>query len=245
MLSGARGSGTTMNYSILDASNDFCGLSNSIGRFKEVLCNKVGIDFKSQDFRLVFLDSIQQILLSLTSYVRAFVSLQGKVSSPDEFLRILNVGICTVEEFEASRLIYKFPIEALVTMAHFHVDSFLGDLCTKAGTPKTGFYRRMKCVLDGTSLEDKQKRTFQNTLQCLAFFRNSFHNAGYHRINSANWRNRVEPAKGTIDREFTKDGFTIKFSHRELAEYNWRSAFLLIQDSVDNMQKIIWAMYGK
>ena len=51
-------------YSILDASNDFVSLSNSIGKFKEDLCKELILDFKSQDFRLTFLDMIQQYLLS-------------------------------------------------------------------------------------------------------------------------------------------------------------------------------------
>ena len=55
-------------YSILDASNDFVSLSNSIGKFKEDLCKELILDFKSQDFRLTFLDMIHMIQQYLLSY---------------------------------------------------------------------------------------------------------------------------------------------------------------------------------
>ncbi len=233
-----------MEYSILNASNDFVSLSHNIGRFKEKLCKKLNLEFISQDFRLVFLDMIQQYLLSLTSYIRAFVELQQRISSPDEFLKILNIGIFTVEEYEDSRIIYKFPIESLVTMIHFQIDSFFGDICSQAGTPHTGFYKRMKCVLDSTGIEDTKKIEFQNTLQCLAFFRNSFHNAGHHTINKVRWKDGAEPAKGVLDRAFSKAGCEMKFKHNEVVAYNWKSAFLLIQDSVEVMQLLIMAIYA-
>lgn len=232
-----------MNYSILDASNDFVELSNKIGRFEEKLCTKLGLDPESQDPRLVFLDSIQQNLLSLTSYIRAFMALQEKVSSAEEFLGILNVGVSTVEEFEKSKLIYKFPIESLMTMTHFKIDAFLGDICSKAGMERKGFYNRMKCVLDTTDFEDTVKTDVQNTLQCLAFFRNSFHNAGFHRINEAKWTNKTEPAKGTLDRKFEKSGGSLEFKHKELIEYNWKNTVTLLEHSILAVQSILESLY--
>ena len=234
-----------MNYSILDASNDFADLSNKIGRFKEKLCTELKIDLRSQDFRLVFLDSIQQFLLSLTSYIRAFMGLQEKVSSPEEFLRILNIGINTVEQFERSGIIYKFPIQSLVTMIHFQIDSFLGEICAQSETPHTGFYKRMKCVLDATNIEREQKEHYKNTLQCLAFFRNSFHNAGYHKINKMTWPSGREPSTGAVDREFSIGEFKIEFKHNELIVYNWKNIHLLIENAVSAMQSIIMAIYEK
>ena len=232
-----------MKYSILNASNDFASLSNSIGRFKEKLCKELSLEFTSQDFRLVFLDTIQQYLLSLTSYIRPFTELQQRVS-PKEFLKILNIGISTVRKYEASGIIYKFPIESLVTMIHFQIDSFFGDICSQAGTPHTGFYKRMKCVLDTTSIEGTKKDAFRNTLQCLAFFRNSFHNAGHHTIHTAQWKDGAEPVKGVLDREFSKAEWKMEFKHNEVVAYNWKNAFLLIQDSVEVTQLLIMAIYA-
>jgi len=231
-----------MEYTILSASDDYALLSNSIGRYKERLCNILSIDFKSQDFRLVALDSIQQNLLSLTSYIRAFVKLQQLVS-PDEFLKILNVGILTVEDYEKSRLAYKFPIESLVTMVHFQIDSLFGQICKQKETPRTGFYNRMKEVMEGTDIERDDKNNFQNTLQCLAFFRNSFHNNGYHSMHRAKWEDGNEPAKGEVDRVFSQDGCKLEFKHNELITYNWRSAFLLIRGSVEVVQSLLVELY--
>ena len=224
-----------MNYSILDASDDFADLSNSLGLFKIELCHEKNLDFRSQDFRLVFLDTIQQYLLSLTSYIRAFMGLQQFVS-PDEFLKILNVGINTVEEFEKSRIIYKFPIESLVTMIHFQIDSFFGEVCRLKENPQTGFYKRMKMVLDEISIDNERKEQYKNTFQCLAFFRNSFHNKGFHSIFKGTWSEGVEPRRGEIDRKFVAEESTIVFKHNELITYTWRSAFLLIQESVESIK---------
>lgn len=230
-----------MDYAILDASNDFADLSNSLGRFKEELCKKLNLDFRSQDFRLVFLDTIQQYLLSLTSYIRAFVELQ-KFVSPDEFLKIVNVGINTIEKYEKSRIIYKFPIESLVTMIHFQIDSFLGEICRLKGSPQTGFYKRMKMVLDEIEIDTGRKEEYQNTLQCLAFFRNSFHNRGFHSIYKGNWKEGIEPQKGEIDRKFEAEESTIVFKHNELITYNWRSVYLLIKESVEIIRFLIEAL---
>jgi len=230
-----------MNYTILDASNDFADLSNSLGRFKKELCKEKNLNFRSQDFRLVFLDTIQQYLLSLTSYIRAFVGLHQLVS-PDEFLKILNVGINTIEEYEESRIIYKFPIESLVTMIHFQIDSFLGEICRLKGNPQTGFYMRMKIVLDEIEIDTGRKEEYQNTLQCLAFFRNSFHNKGFHSIYKGNWKEGIEPQKGEIDRKFAAKESTIVFKHNELITYNWRSVFLLIKESIESLRFLIKAL---
>ncbi|MBW2339766.1 MAG: hypothetical protein JRF50_05350 [Deltaproteobacteria bacterium] len=232
-----------MEYTILKASDDFATLSNSVGRYKEKLCKKLRLVFRSQDFRLVFLDTIQQYLLSLTSYIRAFVGLQQKVS-PDEFLKILNIGILTVQEYEESGIIYKFPIESLVTMVHFQIDSFFGEICRQKESPRTGFYNRMKEVLDGTDIGSKEKDDYQNTLQCLAFFRNSFHNRGLHSIQKVKWNDGAEPPAGDVDRVFSKQECKIEFRHNEVITYNWRSTFLLIEESIEVVKSLITAIVG-
>ena len=96
-----------------------------------------------------------------------------------ELLRVLNLGV-TEEQFKG--LVCKFPIEFLVTMIHFQIDSYFGQICKLAGDPKNGFYKRMIKVLQ----EVNNKEVFQNTLQCFANFRNSFHNGGKHSINKNN-----------------------------------------------------------
>ena len=227
-----------MEYTILNASDDFVKLSDTIGRFKEELCKELCIDFESDDFRLVTLDTIQQYLLSLTSYIRAFWDLQTRVGS-DEFLTILDVGL-TKKQMEA--IVYNFPIRSLVTMVHFQIDSFFGQICDLNNNPKTGFYHRMKYVLDTTNEKDKNK-DYQNTLQCLAFFRNSFHNRGFHSINKVKWKAGIEPKVGEIDRIFESEGLTIEFKHKELIIYNWKSAYLLVKESVGTLYSAIKKLY--
>lgn len=229
-----------MNYTILDASNEFAELSNNIGIFKIELCKELSIDFESDDFRLLTLDTIQQYLLSLTSYIRAFVDLQIKVNNPDEFLKILNVGL-TKEQME--KIVYGFPIISLITMVHFQIDSFFGEICELKGKSQTGFYNRMMEVLDGIKIEDEEKKNYQNTLQCLAFFRNSFHNKGSHSIHRKKWKNGEEPKKGEIDRVFESKGLKIEFKHKELIVYNWKSAYLLVKESVETLYLLIKKLY--
>ena len=229
-----------MNYSIVDASNDFACLSNSIGRFKENLCEQLGIDPTSQDFRLVCLDSIQQLLLSATAYIRAFAALQGRVFSPQEFIQILNIGPYTPESLERSRLIYKYPIESLLTMSHFRIDSLLGQICCEDGRIVTGFYRRVEAVLAMTNLTNEAKEDAKNTLICLSLFRNSFHNSGRHKKNLKNSR---EMEDGSCDRIFDVEGYRLEFRHNELITYDWKIAFVLLERSVVATEQIIESLY--
>ena len=147
-----------MNYSILDATNDFSDLSNDIGRFKKQLCVDLNLPYSEEgvklitptnDIRFITLDSIQQLLLSLNAYIRGFMGLQEKIGNPEEFLKYLNLGV-TMEQMENS-LVYKFPIESLVTMIHFQIDSYFGQVCVISGDPKAGFYNRMAKVLSSLS----------------------------------------------------------------------------------------------
>jgi len=231
-----------MKYSILDATNDFSDLSNDIGRFKIELCINKNIPYSedgvklitpTDDIRFITLDSIQQILLSLSAYIRGFMGLQEKMNNPEEFLKYLNLSI-TMEQMEKS-LVYKFPIESLVTMLHFQIDSYFGQLCVLSGNPKTGFYNRMVKVLDN----NPDKLNAQNTLQCLANFRNSFHYKGIHTIHRNKWTGGIEPMSGELDREFVSGDFKIAFKHKEVICYNWKSAFLLIKESVEVLKQVI------
>ncbi len=231
-----------MKYSILDATNDFTDLSNDIGRFKKQLCVDLSLPYSedgvklitpTDDIRFITLDSIQQLLLSLSAYIRGFMGLQERMGNPEEFLRYLNLGV-TMEQMEKS-LVYKFPIESLVTMIHFQIDSYFGQLCVLSGDPKTGFYNRMVKVLDSNS----NKLNYQNTLQCLANFRNSFHYKGIHTIHRNKWISGIEPMSGELDREFNSGDFKIEFKHNEVISYNWKSAFLLIKESVEVLKQVI------
>ncbi|SFT42231.1 hypothetical protein SAMN05216474_0475 [Lishizhenia tianjinensis] len=233
-----------MPYSILDATNDFTDLSNEIGMFKKKLCEDQDIPYSEEgvklitptnDIRFITLDSIQQILLSLSGYIRGFMDLQRRINNTEEFLKVLNLGV-TVDQMEKG-LVYKFPIESLVTMVHFQIDSYFGEVCSSLNEPKTGFYNRMVKVLE----EQSEKEQYQNSLQCLASIRNSFHSRGFHTIHKSNWNNGGEPLLGILDREFEKDGYKIEFKHKEVIRYNWKSMFLLIKESVCILKKVISA----
>lgn len=215
-----------MKYSILDASNDFVGLSNSIGKFKKELCSKKAIDFGSQDTRIVILDTLQQYLLSLTAYIRAFCELQKRCVTTEDFLRILNLGI-TRDQLD--KIIYKFPIESLVTMIHFQIDSYLGEISNQAK-----FYARVKDLFNPTVASEE---CYKNNLLCLSFFRNSFHGKGIHR----KYPRKVQPpiTKGEIDRIFECGGCKIEFKHDDPIEYNWKSVYLLIQESIEALKFLL------
>lgn len=236
-----------IQYSILDATNDFADLSNNIGKFKIKLCKDFNIPYSIEDVkiitplddsRFITLDSIQQNLLSLMGYIRGFMELQRRINYTSEFLRVLNLGV-TEEQME--RIIYKFPIESLVTMTHFQIDSYFGQLCELENDPKIGFYNRMIKVLENIP----EKENFQNNLQCLANIRNSFHNIGIHLINKNKWEKNIEPQKGTLDRIFESGEFKIEFKHMEVINYNWKSLFLLINKSVEILMEIIYVKSKK
>ncbi len=230
-----------MQYSILDATDDFANLSNEIGMFKKKLCVDLNIPYSEEgvklitpidDIRFITLDSIQQLLLSLSGYIRGFMELQNRINNTKEFLAVLNLGV-TAEQME-NGLVYKLPIESLVTMVHFQIDSYFGEICSSLNEPKTGFYNRMVKVLENNSEKEKH----QNTLQCLANIRNSFHSRGLHTIHKIKWNNGNEPQTGELDRVFENEEQLIEFKHKEVISYNWKSVFLLIKESV-NVLKIV------
>ena len=88
-----------------------------------------------------------------------------------------------------------------------------------------------------------RKKNYQNTLQCVAFFRNSFHSNGYHSIHRKKWKNGIEPTEGEIDRVFELEGLKIEFKHKELIVHNWKSAYLLIEESVKILCLLIRKLY--
>ena len=70
----------------------------------------------------------------------------------------------------------------------------------------------------------------------------SFHNNGFHSIHKKNWKEGIKPQKGEIDRKFSAKESTIVFKHNELITYNWRSAFLLIKESVESLKFLTKAL---
>lgn len=75
-------------------------------------------------------------------------------------------------------LLYKFPIVSLITMIHFQIDTYFGQIC---GSEKK-FHRKITEIVSN-NIES------QNILLCLAYFRNSFHNGGSHLIQRVRWVN--------------------------------------------------------
>ena len=66
----------------------------------------------------------------------------------------------------------------------------------------------MTKVLGHIKIDIKEEDKIKNTLQCLASFRNSFHNSGVHIISNLNktkWISGIEPQKGTDDRTFESE----------------------------------------
>ena len=237
-----------MDYTILDASNDFLQLSNAITKLEWELCGKVNIDSGSDDFRIITLDGIQQYLLSLTAYIRAFCALQIQLNNnTDAFLKILDIGIHNVQEFEDKRIIYKFPIEWLVTMVHFQIDSFFWEALKSNWEKVEGFYKRMTKVLGHIKIDIKEEDKIKNTLQCLASFRNSFHNSGVHIISNMDkvkWMNGLEPQRGTYDKAFESEWLNIIFKHKEEVYYEGRKIlYLLIKESIDITYLIMKKLY--
>lgn len=67
-------------------------------------------------------------------------------------------------------------------MIHFQIDSFLGEVCRLKRSPQTGFYKRMKKVLDEIDINDGIKEGHQKTstlsltyLQRIEDFPGQFH----------------------------------------------------------------------
>ncbi len=217
-----------IQYSMLNASNDFSDLANDIRNYI-IKHNAEGEEISKSN-----LNKIRLYLLSLTAYIRTFWKLQEKVS-PEEFINILDIGFTAkaLEHIKLQDIVYGFPIKSLVVMIHFQIDSYFWKLCKIQNFHEKGFYKKMEHILKKI---DKDK-DMQNTLQCLAFFRNSFHSNELHLKYYK--KTEQEPNKGEIDRVFECEQLKMEFKHKTIIIYNWKSVYFLIKESVKILMKII------
>lgn len=140
-------------------------------------------DYKSQDARLVALDSIQVLLSSTGIWINAFNSLANFCTQNDQlneklFLHSLGSGL-TIDQTELVMLdqirlgqitLILFKIEKLFWNVLNHLNML------PKGNP--GFYKLTTKILDVSNILDE---AFKNAPIALSHIRNSLHNNGIHR----------------------------------------------------------------
>jgi hypothetical protein len=230
-----------MEYSICDANKDFGILANEIRTFI-IKNNNSGDHLDESELDLITLNNIRAYLLSLMAYINTFCKLQEKVSE-DEFIKILDTGF-NKKELEGGSMtdiIYGYPIKSLVVMVHFQIDSYFGEICKQKNMPQQCFYNKMTEILKNID----NNETSKNVLQCLSYFRNSFHNNGIHSIHNKRWEeiktqeDQHSPSNGRLDRTFKSEKLEIEFKHNGSISYNWKIVYLLIKESVNILKTII------
>jgi hypothetical protein len=137
---------------------------------------------------------------------------------------ILAIGITSAKEFEEKRILYKFPIEWLIVMIHFQIDSCLWEICKSNQLKEGWFYTKITQILKIINITEEEKEYRKNILLCLSWLRNSFHSWWIYRIDEKKWKNKQEPNKKTIERIFNGTTWgNIIFQHNMVISYNWKS----------------------
>jgi len=149
------------------------------------------IDYKSQDARMVALDSIQMEISQVGMWIIAFNSLANKcMKSPVEidetdFLKSVgsNLSIKDTEIYMMKTLRL-----CLITLVHFKIDNLFQNILKKldAKLGKIGYWNLCGVILKEASLSENGKE--KEILTVLAYIRNSLHNNGIHRNNSLKLR---------------------------------------------------------
>jgi len=215
-------------YSVLDATNDFAQLSNTIYQIKVELRDSKGVSLLSDDYRMVAFDSMQKDLLSAVAHTRAVAALPNHSME-----RTVNIGIDFGDRRQISAIFEKAPLESLVTMLHFRIDSLVKKLCDNFVKPPRGFYSRVIFLLDEVGPPRKTRKTHEDALVCLSYFRNTFHDGGQHK----KFGKGVRIAE--LDRKFSRNGHSIEFRHGKVIAYDWRKVYLLIEASVEAAEYLV------
>ena len=168
---------------LIDALPMLLAMIKKLEEIKQSVVEKCTLDYKSQDARLVALDSIQVLLSSTGMWINALHSLErlsvvnGKFNK-ELFLHSLGSGL-TINQTEQVMLdqirlgqitLILFKIEKLFWNLLAHLNMLQKD--------KSGFNNLTTKILEASNILDE---LLKNAPITLSHIRNSLHNNGIHR----------------------------------------------------------------
>jgi len=163
----------------------FQALNQQLENIKQEVIKNTGLDYRSQDARLVALDAIQMNMAATAMWINGLNSLANfctddGIFNKNQFLNSVGSGIeldkAEVEMFKVLKLGH-------TTLIHFKLENLFQNLCTHLKLlpekeKKCGFWRLTEIIYKACKISDGDSR---KSLIALTQIRNSLHNNGVHR----------------------------------------------------------------
>ncbi len=167
--------------SLADVAGKLGELSNTVYAVLEAVADKTGLDMKSQDARMVALDSIQQDVVAAGFWLNLMHSAAAQTTGREAQEKLLlrftgsNLGWLRTESAMITYIRISLPL-----MVHFKIDNLFQRLLSHLNEmpARRGFWNLSNKVLElaGLPTDGEEK----NVLTALANIRNSLHNNGMH-----------------------------------------------------------------
>jgi hypothetical protein len=215
-----------MNH-IMDILPKFRGLVEKLEEIKKEIVEQSGIDYTSQDARMVALDSIQISISAVGMHINAINSLGNvhtKNGNFDEINFLKSVGsgvnISQTEEIMFSHLRLGF-----MTLVHFKIDNLIHNILKDMNSlpSRPGYWNLTDKILEVCSIA--KRGIEKDRLSAFANLRNSLHGNGIHRTPTL-----------CIEVNTTKFDF-IKDSRVECA--GWEHIVTLLDSNIDILKRIL------
>ena len=215
-----------MNH-MMDTLPKFREIIENLESIKKSVVNQSGIEYTSQDARMVALDSLQRSISAVGMWINSINSLANIFTNDgilDETQFLISVGsgvnIKQTEEIMLDHLRLGF-----MTLAHFKIDNLFHNILKHLNElpQRTGYWNLTNEILDQCSLS--RTGTEKQLLTAFANLRNSLHGNGIHKTNSLS----IRVDETTFD--FVK-GERVRCA-------SWNHIIILLQANVDILKKIL------
>lgn len=215
-----------MNH-IMDTLPKFREIIEELEIIKKAVAKGSGINYTSQDARMVALDSLQISISAVGMWIRSLNSLancftQGGCFNEKGFLDSVGSGI-NIEQTE--EVMFDHLRLGFITLAHFKIDNLFHNILKhlNALPARTGYWNLTDQILNQCSLSKTGAQK-----QCLTAFanlRNSLHGNGIHKTDSLS---------------ITIDGIAFNFIRGQRVECaSWNHIIVLLKSNVDILGKIL------
>ncbi len=214
-----------MNH-IMDTLPKFKQIIDKLESIKQTVVKQSGIDYKSQDARMVALDSLQISISAVGMWITAVNSLANcftKDGILDENGFLISVG-SGINIKQTEMIMFDHLRFGFMTLAHFKIDNLFHNILKHLNSlpTRTGYWNLTDEILAQCS---SKIGTEKEMLTAFANLRNSLHGNGIHKTDSLSIQ-----IDGTIF-DF------IKGKRVECA--SWSHIILLLDSNVDILKTIL------
>jgi len=206
---------------------EFRRIVEKLETIKNTIVKKSGIEYTSQDARMVALDSLQISISAVGMWIQCCNSLANfhtkeGLFNEAGFLQSVGSG---VNKDQTEMIMFDHLRLGFMTLMHFKIDNLFHNILEhlNALPYKTGYWNLTDAILEKCSIS--KVGTEKNILTAFANLRNSLHGNGIHRTSNLTL---------TIDQMEFK---FIKGSRVECA--SWEHIVVLLKANVDILEKVL------